>query len=198
VSRRCLLYAERYRKQRGLEGSQHTHRYPILGQVSQPVSPVRSDDVFSQVPLVTLGHRAGRSSAFWLAEAELLSASFRPSGLPSRSACCVALTLLSKRNFFEVISCAVKGRTPLRTQRATFTALRSSLSNARGRTRLFHRYLLAMHLPMTARMQQHPIGGLVTAAQRSLHDVVVVPPREFGDLLVTHRTEALLLLPQIQ
>ena len=73
----------------------------------------------TQVSLVTLGHRAGRSSAFGLAEAELLSASFRPNGLLSRSACCVALTLLSKRNFSEVVSCAVKGRTPLRTVRAS-------------------------------------------------------------------------------
>src|SRR5262249_49986331 len=72
---------------------------------------------FTQVSLVTIGHRAGRSSAFGLAEAELLSASSRPNGLPSRCACCVALTPLSKRHFFEVISCAVKGRTPLRTGR---------------------------------------------------------------------------------
>ena len=70
---------------------------------------------FTQVSRVTLGHRAGRSSAFGFAEAELLSASFRPNGLPSRYACCVALTPLSKRHFYEVISCAVKGRTPLRT-----------------------------------------------------------------------------------
>ena len=66
---------------------------------------------FTQVSLVTIGHRAGRSSTFGLAEAELLSASSRPNGLPSRCACCVALTPLSKRHFFEVISCAVKGRT---------------------------------------------------------------------------------------
>jgi hypothetical protein len=70
---------------------------------------------FTQVSLVTLGHRAGRSSAFGLADAELLSASSRPNSLPSRCACCVALTPLSKRHFFEVISCAVKGRTSLRT-----------------------------------------------------------------------------------
>ena len=69
---------------------------------------------FTQVSFVTLGHRASRSSAFGLAEAELLSASSRPNGLPSRCACCVALTPLSKRHFFEVISCAVKGRTSIR------------------------------------------------------------------------------------
>src|SRR5262249_23959772 len=93
---------------------------------------------FTQVSLVTLGHRAGRSSAFGLAEAELLSASFRPNGLPSRYACCVALTPLSKRHFYEVISCAVKGRTPLRTARPSFPACRSSLANAPCGTRCCH------------------------------------------------------------
>src|SRR5215831_21263352 len=81
---------------------------------------------FTQVSLVTIGHRAGRSSAFGLAEAELLSASSRPNGLPSRCACCVALTPLSKRHFFEVISCAVKGRTPLRTGRESCPSSGSS------------------------------------------------------------------------
>ena len=78
MSRRCLLYAGWYQGQRGLEGAQHTNHHPLLGQVYQPVSPVRSDDVLSQVSRVTLGHRAGRSSAVWLADAELLSASSRP------------------------------------------------------------------------------------------------------------------------
>ena len=82
---------------------------------------------FTQVSLVTLGHRAGRSSAFGLAEAELLSASFRPDGLPSRYACCVALTPLSKRHFYEVISCAVKGRTSLRAVEGVARALRVQL-----------------------------------------------------------------------
>ncbi len=131
MSRRCLLYAGWYQGQRGLEGDQHTNHHPILGQVSQPVSPVRSHDVLPQVSRVTLGHRAGRSSAFGLADAELLSTSFRPRGLPRRDACCVALTLLSKRNCSEVISCAVKGRTPLRTVRTSFPVYRSSLANAR-------------------------------------------------------------------
>ena len=37
---------------------------------------------------------------------------------------------------------------PLRTQRAPFAALRSSLSNARCRTRFHHLDTLAVHLPM--------------------------------------------------
>ena len=149
MSRRCLLYAGWYPGQHGLEGDQHTNHHPILGQVSQPVSPVRSHDVFTQVSRVTIGHRAGRSSAIGFADAELLSASFRPNGLPSRYACCVALTPLSKRNFSEVISCAVKGRTPLRTAHASFPAYRSSLANARLRTRFHHGQSLAMDLGVT-------------------------------------------------
>ncbi len=136
MSRRCLLYAGWYPGQHGLEGDQHTNHHPILGQVSQPVSPVRSHDVFTQVSRVTIGHRAGRSSAIGFADAELLSASFRPNGLPSRYACCVVLTPLSKRNFSEVISCAVKGRTPLRTVHEGFPSHRSSLSKADLSTQL--------------------------------------------------------------
>jgi hypothetical protein len=88
---------------------------PFWARCNNPFHLLVLTTFLTQVSLVTIGHRAGRSSAFGLAEAELLSASFRPHGLPSRYACCVALTPLSKRNFYEVISCAVKGRTPLRT-----------------------------------------------------------------------------------
>jgi hypothetical protein len=122
----------------------------------------------TQVSLVTIGHRAGRSSAFGLAEAELLSASFRPNGLPSRCACCVALTPLSKRHFFEVISCAVKGRTsssqvgllppsPLGTDRESFPSISSSLINALLRTRFHHLQLQAMHLPMAFWVKEHQV-----------------------------------------
>jgi hypothetical protein len=90
---------------------------PFWARCNNPFHLFVLTTFLTQVSLVTIGYRAGRSSAFGLAEAELLSASFRPNGLPSRYACCVALTPLSKRNFYEVISCAVKGRTPLRTAR---------------------------------------------------------------------------------
>ena len=92
---------------------------PLWARCDNPFHLFVLTTFFTQVSLVTIGHRAGRSSAFGFAEAELLSASSRPNGLPSRCACCVALTPLSKRHFFEVISCAVKGRTPLRTARAS-------------------------------------------------------------------------------
>ena len=115
----------------------------------------------TQVSLVTIGHRAGRSSAFGLAEAELLSASFRPNGLPSRYACCVALTPLSKRNFYEVISCAVKGRAPQRTECESFPSDSSSLANARWRTRFHHGESLAMNLGVTVWVEQNPVLGTV-------------------------------------
>ena len=63
MSGRCLLYAERYQGQRELEGNQHTNHHALLGQGSQPVSPVLLHDVLPQISRVTLGHRAGRSSA---------------------------------------------------------------------------------------------------------------------------------------
>jgi hypothetical protein len=49
----------------------------------------------TQVPRVSIGHRTGRSTTLWLAVAELLSAGFRPQGVPPRDACCVVLVPLS-------------------------------------------------------------------------------------------------------
>ena len=49
----------------------------------------------TQVPRVSIGHRTGRSTALWLAVAELLSAGFRPQGVPPLDACCVVLVPLS-------------------------------------------------------------------------------------------------------
>jgi len=50
----------------------------------------------TQVPCVSIGHRTGRSTALWLAEAELLSAGFRPRRVPPLDACCVVLISLSR------------------------------------------------------------------------------------------------------
>ena len=96
-------------------GGRPTHQPPshVWARCDNPFHLCVLTTFFPQVSLVTIGHRAGRSSAFGFAEAERLSASSRPNGLPSRCACCVALTPLSKRHFCEVISCAVKGRTSL-------------------------------------------------------------------------------------
>ena len=46
MSLRCLLYAGWYPGQHVLDGDHLTNHHPILGQVCQPVSPVRSHDVF--------------------------------------------------------------------------------------------------------------------------------------------------------
>ena len=126
---------------------------PFWARCDNPFHLLVLTTFFTQVSLVTIGHRAGRSSAFGLADAELLSASFRPNGLPSRYACCVALTPLSKRNFYEVISCAVKGRTPLRTARESFPSSSSSLTNVRLGTRFHHGQSLAMNLGMAIGME---------------------------------------------
>ena len=47
MSRRCLLYAGWYQRQRELEGNQHTNHHSLLGQVYQPVSPVPSSRRFT-------------------------------------------------------------------------------------------------------------------------------------------------------
>jgi hypothetical protein len=161
---------------------------PFWARCNNPFHLLVLTTFLTQVSLVTIGHRAGRSSAFGLAEAELLSASFRPNGLPSRYACCVALTPLSKRNFYEVISCAVKGRAPLRTARTSFPVGRSSLSNALLRTRWHHVQRLAMDLSMAVGMQEHTILCRIAASIRPPDDMMVMPSRQVGDVLVAHGT----------
>jgi len=50
---------------------------------------------------------------------------------------------------------------PLRTTRASFPACRSSLANARSRTRFHHGYPLAMDPGVTVRMEQYTVFGTV-------------------------------------
>ena len=72
-------------------------RYPapsLLGQVYQPLSPVGLHDPLSQVPLVSVGIRSGRSTCLWLLVAERLSLSFPPSRVPLGNAGQVDLTPL--------------------------------------------------------------------------------------------------------
>jgi hypothetical protein len=60
-------------------------RYPapsLVGQVYQPLSPVGVHGPFSQVPLVSIGNRSGRSTCVWLQVAERLSLGFPPSRVP--------------------------------------------------------------------------------------------------------------------
>ena len=59
-----------------------TPHHPLLGQVYQPLSPVRFHGLSTQVPCVSIGIRSGRSTFVWLRVAELLSLGFRPSRVP--------------------------------------------------------------------------------------------------------------------
>ena len=49
---------------------------------------------------------------------------------------------------------------------------------------------------MASWMQQHPIVLSISAPFGSPHFVVVVPPRQFGNLLVTERTKSMLAFPE--
>jgi hypothetical protein len=71
-------YGTTYRHRRPV-GTRH---HPLLGQVYQPLSPVRFHGPSSQVSLVTIGIRSGRSTVLWLQVAELLSLGFAPSRVP--------------------------------------------------------------------------------------------------------------------
>ena len=55
-----------------------------------------------------------------------------------------------------------------------------------------------MDLPVAVRVQEDTVLCRVPAPMRSPDDVMVVPSRESGDLLVTERTETVLLFPQVQ
>ncbi len=82
----------------------------LLVQVSQPLTPVYSHDALTQVSYVSIGRRAGQSTALWLAVVELLSAGFAPHRVPLVDARCVALMSVCKHRFFEKQSCvSLKG-----------------------------------------------------------------------------------------
>jgi len=94
-------------------GPASTIHHPILGQVSQPISPVRLHGPSSQVPCVSIGIRSGRSTPVWLRVAALLSLGFPPSRVPLLSAGQVDLTPLFMCNPLHGLSiCPVKGRGP--------------------------------------------------------------------------------------
>src|SRR5262249_34792993 len=87
---------------------------------------------------------------------------------------------------------------PLRTARASFPACRSSLSNARLRTRFPYFQPLTVDLSMAIWVYQETVFCRVCTASCSPHDVVNVPGAEFRDVLLADRTKPLLFLPQIQ
>ena len=73
---------------------------------------------------------------------------------------------------------------------------RSSLSNAPCRTRFRYFYLLAVDLHMAIGVEQHSVCSSICPTVYQTHDVVVVPPRQFGDLLVADRTKTFLFFPK--
>src|SRR6266487_2335076 len=80
----------------------------------------------------------------------------------------------------------------------SFPACRSSLSNARGRARLCSVQRLAMDLPMAGGMQEHPVVCRITASVGPPDDVMVVPARQSGNLLMADRAKTLLVFPEVQ
>ena len=100
-------YGTTYRHRRPV-GTRH---HPLLGQVYQPLSPVRFHGPSSQVSLVTIGIRSGRSTVLWLQVAELLSLGFAPSRVPLVNAGQVDLTpLFMCSPLYGLSVCPVKGR----------------------------------------------------------------------------------------
>src|SRR5437763_12071663 len=87
---------------------------------------------------------------------------------------------------------------PLRTARESSPSSSSSLSNALFRTRLHFGVSLAVELLMASWMQQHAVFELIPSSFGSPDLVVVVPPCQFGDPLVTVRTKSLLPFPECQ
>ena len=55
-----------------------------------------------------------------------------------------------------------------------------------------------MNLPVTVGMQEYPVVRRITATMGSPDDVMVVPSRQLGNLLMAHGAETFLLFPQIQ
>src|SRR5258708_16947351 len=54
-----------------------------------------------------------------------------------------------------------------------------------------------MELRMASRMQENPVGCMMCASFALPDDVMVVPSRDLGDLLLTHRTSPVLLFPEV-
>jgi hypothetical protein len=106
----CLLYAGWIRDNTQRSQSRYAPHHPILGQVYQPLTPVYLNDAYHAGSLRQHRVQDWSVNRLWLAAAELLSASFRPTELPTPNACRLVLVPLSKYSSFGAISHAVKGR----------------------------------------------------------------------------------------
>jgi hypothetical protein len=95
-------------RQRRPVGTRHP---PIVGQVEQPLAPVRLHGLVAQVACVSRGSRSGRSTRPWLRVAALLSLGFPPSRVPLMSAGQWDLTPLCMCSpWYGLSVCPVKGR----------------------------------------------------------------------------------------
>ena len=74
----------------------HTPHHPFWARCISHFHLLLVTTPHTQVSLVSIRHRTGRSAASWLAVAELLSAGFRPQRVALVDACCVVLVPLSK------------------------------------------------------------------------------------------------------
>jgi hypothetical protein len=111
VIRSCLLYAGRLRDNMDTV-YRPVHPPPsLLGQVCQPLTPVARNDASNAGSLRQHRSQNWSVNRVWFAEAELLSAGFRPVWMPPTHACCVVLVPLSKDDSSGAIAHTVKGRT---------------------------------------------------------------------------------------
>jgi hypothetical protein len=78
--------------------SRHTNRLPFWVGCVNHFHPLVLTTLTTEVPCVSIGPRAGRSSIVWFTDAELLSARYRPWPVPQSNAWCVALMSLSRHN----------------------------------------------------------------------------------------------------
>jgi hypothetical protein len=96
----CLLYAGRIRDNTCRSHNRQAPRLPVLGQVYQPLTPVLLHDASNAGSSRQHRSQDWLVNRLWLAVAKLLSASFRPRGLPTPNACRLILAPLSKYNSF--------------------------------------------------------------------------------------------------
>ena len=54
-----------------------------------------------------------------------------------------------------------------------------------------------MNLSMAVRVEQHPVLSPICPSIYPTYDMVVIPSRKFGDLLVTDWAETVLLFPKV-
>ncbi len=87
---------------------------------------------------------------------------------------------------------------PLGTARTGFPISSSSLSNARCWTQLIHRHTQAMNFVMALWMEQQSVTQPIAATIDPPHNVMAMPSRQFGDLLLTNWAEPALLPPKIK